>query len=1030
MKNKNIWVISCLLILSILSTLVLSCGKGKPTPTLQGQDKITPTAPIGTLNIAQPAEFQTGSVDIVPREISAGDSITVNVEVKNSGGTEGKYTAKLSIDGKEAGTREAVIGPASSKIVTFSAKMDTSGAHSIEVGGINKTITVMKPAGIQVNSIKVTPQLVFPGQETTVEADVTNSGEVKGNIPVALKINGEESDSQMVSLDPGKTGKASFKVSRDTGGKYDLKIGEMGSFFDVAEVENYTNKSFYYSLVYPSDWVLDDENLQQIDIGNQATVFTNILASAVPSTMSQDDFLSILNASNKRKMPNIQIISQKAIEGYRDYSASRVDYQYSDSNINVKASYIAMKSQQRCFVVTCETLDTAWESNQSKIEAFFRSFIPPVVVAGSYTDTINGYSISLPSGWDAVETGRKQAPLAIQNPFSQPYIRVNMEIDPITQDKTEIKDFAEDLASEISKSLPGYKLLSQSEISLAGIKGCKTMISYTAGSSTNKMRIDSAIRGSQAFSIITFSLSSTFDAQQSTIDQLVKSFTFVEPKPYGVSKQDSLFVWQGDIVTLDPAACEDAPDDIIGAIFSGLVRIDKDLKVVPDLAENWDVSKDGLTYTFHLRPNAKFQDGKPVTAQDVKFSWERALNPKTESKKSSTYLGDLVGAQEILQGKTNELSGVKVVDPSTLSVTIDGPKPYFLDKLAQPAAFIVDKTNVSIGSTWYKKPNGTGPFKIKQWDKDQLLILERNDSYYLEPAKLKNIVFKIYAGQPMIMYENGETDIQGASLSNLDRVTDTTNPLNKNLVTGKSIDVCYLGFNVTKAPFDDPKVRQAFALALDMEKLVEVSMKGQAERTGSLVPPGIPGYNADLKPFAFDAAQAKKLISESKYGSIDKLPPLTLSVPLGADPLEEAAVAMWKQNLGVSVQVETVTELKEYYQKKHDCDFQIFITGWRADYIDPQDFLEVLFRSGSDENEFGYSNPAVDAALKEAAVEKDTDARLKKYQDIEKMILNDLPAVPIYSSIKSNFLVKPYVKGFSLFPIAINIWRDISITSH
>lgn len=141
-------------------------------------------------------------------------------------------------------------------------------------------------------------------------------------------------------------------------------------------------------------------------------------------------------------------------------------------------------------------------------------------------------------------------------------------------------------------------------------------------------------------------------------------------------------------------------------------------------------------------------------------------------------------------------------------------------------------------------------------------------------------------------------------------------------------------------------------------------------------------------------------------------------------------VAMWWQNLGVEVEVQVIGETEEWYERSHNREFQLFNSGWRADYIDPQNFLEVLFHSQSDENGFAYSNPEVDAALEKSAVEQDEAARLAMYQDIEKMILVDLPAAPFYQSWKSNVLVKSYVEGFYLAPIAVNIWRDISVKPH
>jgi oligopeptide transport system substrate-binding protein len=236
--------------------------------------------------------------------------------------------------------------------------------------------------------------------------------------------------------------------------------------------------------------------------------------------------------------------------------------------------------------------------------------------------------------------------------------------------------------------------------------------------------------------------------------------------------------------------------------------------------------------------------------------------------------------------------------------------------------------------------------------------------------------------------------------------------------------------NPTQAPFDDPKVRQAFAQALDVNKIIEVVFQGQADRSAGYVPAGVAGSNSALQLIPFDLTQAKKLIADSKYKSVDQLPAVTLYVPISSTPLDEAIAGMWQQNLGVKVNIQVINSYEEYLARYHRHEFQIAIYGWGADYNDPQDFLDVLFQSQSPENGIAYSNPAVDSALAKAGVEKDNATRLKQYQDIEKMILSDLPAIPLWQNLKSHILVKPYVQGFVLKPLDVNIWSDIYVNAH
>lgn len=461
------------------------------------------------------------------------------------------------------------------------------------------------------------------------------------------------------------------------------------------------------------------------------------------------------------------------------------------------------------------------------------------------------------------------------------------------------------------------------------------------------------------------------------------------------------------------------------------MRIDNDLKVAPDLAEKWTVSADGKTYIFNIRHNAKFHDGRPVTAADVKYSWERACDPAVKSPKAPYFLNDIVGAKDRLDGKATGISGIKVIDDYTLEVTIDVPKQYFLQKLAQVVAYVVDKDNVAEGAKWYEQPNGTGPFKLKTWVKDSYIVLERFDDFFTGPVKLKNIVFKLFAGDPMQLYESGDIDVAWVDTSDQDKVLDKTNPLNKELVTGTTANIGYISLNVGMPPFDDLKVRQAFALALDVNKMIEVALKGRSERAAGYLSKAIPGYDGSLQPLPFDATRAKQLISESKYGSVSGLPQITVYTLYGTSQFLQAIIGMWQQNLGVQVKVETVSEIATYFDRIRNDEFQVYLAWWGADFIDPQNFLDVLFQSQSPENGMAYSNPQVDAALVAAAAEPDEATRLQMYRDIEKQVLADLPAIPLYRDDQSYILVKPYVKGFTMAPLSISgFWRDIYVTAH
>lgn len=496
-------------------------------------------------------------------------------------------------------------------------------------------------------------------------------------------------------------------------------------------------------------------------------------------------------------------------------------------------------------------------------------------------------------------------------------------------------------------------------------------------------------------------------------------------KPQGVLRQIG-----DDPPTLDPALAQDSTSaEYILQIFSGLVTLDKSLKIQPDLAERWEVSPDGTVYTFTLRSNATFHDGKPVTANDVKYSIERSADPATGSLVADTYLGDIVGVDDKLQGRATEVRGVEVIDDRTVRITIDAPKAYFLAKLTYPTAFIVDEANVKTGRNWTDEPNGTGAFKLEEWSRGDRIVLTANENFYNGPVRLAELQYLLAGGSSMTMYENGEIDIGGANVNEIERVTDPAGELHTQLKILNNFSVEYIGFNVNQPPFDDPKVRQAFNLAIDKERISEVVLKDLVTPAFTILPPGFPGYNESLEGLRYDPERAKQLLAESKYAG--NLPPITLALPgQGSGPgrVVEAMQDMWKQNLGVDVQTQ-LTEFATYLEDLKQKRYQMFEIGWIADYPDPQNFLDILFYSRSNDNNTGYSNPEVDALLEQARVEQDPQERVRLYQEAEQIIVDDAAWLPLFYG-KSYYLIKPYVKNFEPTPIVTAQYKDVVIEPH
>ena len=635
-----------------------------------------------------------------------------------------------------------------------------------------------------------------------------------------------------------------------------------------------------------------------------------------------------------------------------------------------------------------------------------------------YRNSFQGLSMTLPTGWAAFETG-KLVPLVEFVPRAGASVRGEVSIYNLEK-PAPVLEWLIDQASAVPV------------VATSSVQFGPDTTAYQAlvdwGSTTSlgiKELWTAVIRDTQAFLIRFFGVSTSYDESLDEINAFVSSFTLEERGPRLPSPDEKLSLWGGHILTLDPALYRGSAAGIPGAIFSGLVKLDRDLNVVPDIAKRWRESLGGTRFTFDLRTDVVFHDGRPLTAFDFKYSWERAAEPQTGSPTARTYLGDIVGVKEKLTGEATKLVGVQVMSEYTLQVTIDSPKPYFLQKLTYPTAYVVDRANVESGEDWTERPNGTGPFRLETWEKDELLVLERNDRYYKDLPWLFQVVYKLFAGVPMTLYEQREIDITSVPLWEIDRTQDPANPLNKDLRVGRTFCTSYLAFNVTVPPFDDSNVRRAFAVALDVDKYLAVTLKGTADRAAAILPPGIVSdvgadapSESELTTVAFDPDEARLLLKQSRYGGPEGLPPI---ISFAQD---DAMHWMWREYLGVEVEAVSLPEPQDFFDLQDAKELTLWSTAWCADYPDPQNFLEVLFHSGNEMNHFGYSSPEVDSLLEQAAVEGDPEARVTMYRQAERLVLDDWVAIPLWHN-RSHQLVQTHVRGYEPSPVGIPYLQDI-----
>ena len=490
-----------------------------------------------------------------------------------------------------------------------------------------------------------------------------------------------------------------------------------------------------------------------------------------------------------------------------------------------------------------------------------------------------------------------------------------------------------------------------------------------------------------------------------------------------------------DPPTLDPHLVTDTTSaGIVVEIFSGLVSLNEDLEIVPELAESWSISGGGTVYEFKLRPDLKFSNGETLTAEDVKWSIERAAHPDTESPVADIYLGDILGINEIIDGRGDIVSapGVTVVDDRTIRIEIDAPKAYFLAKLTYPTAYVLDRDNVEAGGeSWTDNAAGTGPFFLEEYKIGQRMVLARNDNYWGRSAYLDNVVLNLAGGVSMAMYENDEIDITGVGLADLTRVQDPTEELNKDLVrVPPHFSISYIGFNVNEPPFDDSKFRQALNYAVDKELIASQVYSDLVMPAYGILPPGFPGFSDEVEGIRYDPDRAKQLLAESKYADPETRPRITVTIPGtgGSAPLDVQVIStMWEDVLGVEIDVQQV-EWATYLQDLNRSRLQAWGgIGWEADYPDPQDFIDILFYSESSGNHGHYNNPEVDSRVEEARTEQDIIRRVRLYNEAEEIILQDAAWLPLWFDMEGLALLKPWVKNYQFTPIIVPRLKNVYI---
>lgn len=463
--------------------------------------------------------------------------------------------------------------------------------------------------------------------------------------------------------------------------------------------------------------------------------------------------------------------------------------------------------------------------------------------------------------------------------------------------------------------------------------------------------------------------------------------------------------------------------------FEGLVTYDNDNNLVPGNAESWDVSKDGLTYTFKLRDGLKWSDGSDLTSEDFIYSWKRVLDPKTGSRFVDMLTAYIKNAQEYYEGKCEEKDlGIKAIDKKTLEITLKAPTPFFLDILSIWVYDPVKKDVVEAAPERWAQDAKTyisnGPFKITEINFGESVVLVKNENYWnAKNVKLEQITFRYILEQATALsaFESGEIDgskeVPPADLPRLKAESDS-------LQIVPSFGTTFYLINNKAKPLDNVKVRKALNLALDRTALIENVLQSTDETASSIVSPGymVNGKdytdgrpNHDITPTA-NVKEAQKLLAEAGYPDGKGFPVLKFSY--STNPIfkktVEAMQQMWKQNLNIDMEIST-EEWKVYYDNVQAGKYEIAQMGWGGDYLHPMTFLPLFVTDGPNNNSF-YSNPKYDELVTKAQSEIDEVKAAAIMREAEEVLMADYPFLPLFHR-SYTFLMKPYVKGWGLTPL-------------
>ena len=479
--------------------------------------------------------------------------------------------------------------------------------------------------------------------------------------------------------------------------------------------------------------------------------------------------------------------------------------------------------------------------------------------------------------------------------------------------------------------------------------------------------------------------------------------------------------------SLDPALSTDVPTGrAVAYVFDGLTRFTPDAHVEPNLAERWDVTPDGLRYTFHLRRGVSFQDGRPFTARNVVRSWQRALEPATKSG-AAQFLFPIAGAKDFNGGKATSISGLATPNDSTLVVTLAEPLAIFTKMMAMPVASVVPD---SVPANFGEHPVGTGPWKLVEWKHDDYLLFAKNASYFGGAPKADTLRARVIAepSTAVAEYESGNVDVlQIPAAEASDWMEDESRkPM---LMSTPALELVYIGINTTRGPLVDARVRQAINYAIDVNRIIERLIGGRGTRAAGVVPPALGGYDSTRKPYPYDPAKAKQLLASAGHANGIDVELWTSTTPIYLRIAE--TVQAYLNAVGIRVKiVQRESAAARGAARKGQTD--MILKDWYADYPDAEDFLYPLLHTtnrGVGGNVSFFSNPRFDSLVTASRRELDEAKRNALYKQADSIAFVEAPMVFLYF-YNELYAVQPWIKHF-VPPVIFNgqRWLDVTIST-